>query len=161
VSASTNKKALIRRFERESLSGYLNLGSCFQPNGIEIIDLNGALLFVPYAEIKAVCLVRDFAAPDPDERKLFASRPKQPGLWVRLRFKDNDQLDGLLANNLVLQEPYGYSVTPPDPASNNQRIFVPRCALTDLQVLAVIGSAMRREKKPKPEEPKKQISLFD
>ncbi len=161
MSSSTNKKTLIQRFDRDNLYGYLNLAACFQPEGIELINVSGELLFVPYAEIKAVCIVRDFAAPDPNERRLFTSRPKQPGLWVRLRFRDNDQMEGLLSNNLIMQEQCGFSITPPDPASNNQRIFVPRAALAELQVLAVIGSPARRERKPKILEPKKQISLFD
>jgi hypothetical protein len=50
-------------------------------------------------------------------------------------------------------------VVPPDPYSNNQRLFLPRAALTELQVLGVVGSPLRRPKaKPVPKE---QIGLFD
>ena len=48
---------------------------------------------------------------------------------------------------------------PPDPYSNNQRLFLPRAALTELQVLGVVGSPLRRPK-PKPVV-KEQIGLFD
>ena len=48
---------------------------------------------------------------------------------------------------------------PPNPGINNQRVFVPRAALTELQVLGVVGSPLRLPKvKPKPKE---QIELFE
>jgi len=50
-------------------------------------------------------------------------------------------------------------VVPPDPTSSNQRVFVPRAALADVQVLGVVGSPLRPAK-PKPK-PKDQIELFE
>ena len=43
MSSSTNKKALIQRFEREYLQGYLNPGAFLQPAGIELLNLAGNL----------------------------------------------------------------------------------------------------------------------
>lgn len=162
MSASTNKKALIQRFDRDNLSGYLNLTSYLQPRGVELLNLSGNLLLIPYEEIKSVALVREFAAPDPNEKKLFATRPKSPGLWVRMRFRDNEQMDGLVANNLLQMEPFGFSFTPPDPSSNCQRIFVPKQALVEFQVLAVVGSLQRREQKARLKPvTKDQLGLFE
>lgn len=162
MSASTNKRALIQRFERDHLYGYLNLATFLQPKGVELLNLSGTLLLVPYEEIKSVFLVKEFEPPDANEKRLFTTRPKSPGLWIRMRFRDNDQMDGLLVNNLLLLDPYGFSITPPDPASNHQRVFVPRQALADIQVLAVIGSSFRREPKPRAKPVvKEQISLFE
>ncbi len=80
------------------------------------------------------------------------------GLWLRLRFRDGDAMDGLLANNLLQIEPNGFSVIPPDPGFQNQRVFVPKAALTGVQVLGVIGSPLRiRKTKPVAKE---QIELF-
>jgi hypothetical protein len=131
VSSSTNKKAIVQRFDRENLYGYLNLTTYLQPRGVELLNLAGTLLLIPYEEIKAVCFVKEFEAPNPNDRRLFSNRPKSNGLWVRMRFRDSDQMDGLLANNLVLTEPYGFSLTPPDPSSNTQRITFRRrvCAV--------------------------------
>jgi hypothetical protein len=81
------------------------------------------------------------------------------GLWVRVKFRDGEVMDGILANNLLLIESQGFTVVPPDPYSNNQRLFLPRAALAELQVLGVVGSPLRR-RKPKPV-PKEQIGLFD
>lgn len=126
-----------------------------------MLNLSGSLLLVPYDEVKAVCLVKEFEAPDPKEKRLFTTRPKSAGLWVRMRFKDGDLLDGLLANNLVLLDPYGFSVTPPDPSSNIQRVFVPKGALRELVVVAVVGSPIKPAARTKPKPPDRQISLFE
>ena len=161
MAASTSKKALIQRFERDNLYGYLNLSTYLQPTGVEILNPSGTLLKVPYEEIKTVCLVREFEAPDPNEKRMFTTRPKSQGLWVRMYFRDDDQMEGLMANNLLTVEPYGFSFTPPDPSSNIQRVFVPRPAVTGFQVLAVVGSPHRTGKpKPKPI-PKEQMGLFE
>jgi hypothetical protein len=69
-------------------------------------------------------------------------------------------MDGLLANNLLLLDPYGFSVVPPDPGFQNQRIFVPKAALSGVQVLGVVGSPLRAARKPKPVA-KEQIGLFE
>ncbi|MBI4907978.1 MAG: hypothetical protein HY820_30410 [Acidobacteria bacterium] len=158
--SSTSKKALIQRFDRENIYGYLNLASYLQPTGVELLNQSGNLLLVPYTEIKMVCFVREFEAPDPAEKRLFATRPKSPGLWVRLRFKDNDQMDGLLANDLLRQDAFGFAFTPPDPGSNSQRVFVPKQALSGVQVLSVVGSQPRYGRKPKGT-PKDQMGLFE
>ena len=72
------------------------------------------------------------------------------GLWVRLDFTDGDTAEGLIANNLLSLEATGFQFIPPDPTFQNQRIFVPRTALTNVQVLGVIGSPLRRKRAAKP-----------
>lgn len=161
MAASTNKKALIQRFEKENLYGYLNLATYLQPGGVEFINPSGTLLLVPYAEIKSVSLVREFEAPDPNEKRIFTTRPKSQGLWVRMAFRDNDQMEGLMANNLLTMEAYGFSFTPPDPSSNVQRVFVPKQAVTGFQVLAVVGSPQRAGKPKAKPVPKEQMGLFE
>ncbi|MBI3207982.1 MAG: hypothetical protein HYZ37_03655 [Candidatus Solibacter usitatus] len=159
--SSTTKKALIQRFDRDNLYGWLNISTYVTATGIEILTQAGAHIVVPYEEIKLVCFVREFEAQDPGERRVFTSRPKTPGLWVRFRFKDNDLMEGLLPNDLLGQEAYGFSFTPPDAGSNTQRVFVPKAALESLQVLAVMGSQPRRPQRQTKPVPKEQISLFD
>ncbi len=90
---------------------------------------------------------------------LFTTRPKMEGLWVRMRFRDGDVMDGMLANNLLPLDQYGFSVVPPDPGFQNQRVFVPKAALLAIEVLGVVGSALRM-RKPKPV-PKEQLKMFD
>ena len=160
MAGSTNKKVLVSRFDREPLSGFVNPQNYLLPEGLELLSQDGAVNVVPYAEVKLVCFVRDFQQGEPrKELRLFTTRPKMEGLWIRMRFRDGDAMDGLLSNNLLLMEPYGFSVIPPDPGFQNQRVFIPKAAVTGVQVLGVIGSPLRiRKTKPTPKE---QIDLFE
>jgi hypothetical protein len=159
LAGSTTKKVLIRRFDREPLSGFVNPQVYLRQTGIELMSQAGDVTVVPYYEVKTVCFVKDFDAEPDETRKVFQNRPKTDGLWVRATFRDNEIMEGILNNNLLQLEPFGFTVVPPDPNSNNQRIFVPRAALKEIQVLGVVGSPLRR-RKPKPPS-KDQISLFD
>jgi hypothetical protein len=161
VTVSTNKKIVIRRFDRDAVQGYVNPQTYLQSAGVELLNPSGSLLIVPYEEIKSVHFVRDFGSVEvPPERRLFNTRPKLNGLWLRMRLRDGELMDGLLPNNLLLLEPYGFTVAPPNPSSNSQRIFVPRAALADVQVLGVVGSPLHPAKPAQPK-PKEQIGLFD
>jgi hypothetical protein len=159
VAGSTTKKVVIRRFQREPLAGYVNPASYQQPAGIELLSVEGKVAVVPYQEIQAVSFVRDFTSAAEPDRRTFLTRPKMEGLWVSLHFRDGEVLEGVIPNNLLQLEPFGFTIIPPDPYSNNQRIFVPRTALDRIAVLGVVGSPLKK-RKPKPET-KEQIGLFE
>ena len=159
MAASTTKKVLVRRFEREALRGYVNPVSFLQPEGLELLSENGNVALIPYNELKSIAFVRDFDGPAEPERRIFQTRPKMAGLWVSLRFRDGETLEGIMPNNLLQVENQGFSIIPPDSYGNQQRVFAPRTALAEVEVLGVIGSPLAR-RKPKPA-PKEQIGLFD
>jgi hypothetical protein len=50
-----------------------------------------------------------------------------------------------MPNDLMQINSEGFLINPPDTRSNTQRIFVPRSALTEMTVLAVIGERIRRK----------------
>ncbi len=151
---------LVTRFDREPLAGFVNPQSYLQAEGLELLSQGGAVSVVPYGDIKLVCFVRDFQQGEPrKELRLFTTRPKMEGLWVRMRFRDGDVMDGMLSNNLLQLDSYGLSVVPPDPGFQNQRVFVPKSALSTVQVLGVVGSPLRM-RKPKPAA-KEQLEMFD
>jgi len=163
LAGSTNKKVLISRFERETMSGFINPATWLQPAGLELLTTEGAVALVPYAEIKVVNFVRDFEpAGTRRELRTFGSRPKFEGLWVRLRLRDGDWMDGVMSNDLLALESEGYSMIPPDPDSQNQRVFVPKSAISEMRVLGVVGGAPRKpapRKKPGP--PENQLRIFE
>jgi hypothetical protein len=72
------------------------------------------------------------------------SRPKLDGLWVRLRYADNETIEGVVPNDLLSLLDNGVHITPPDLNSSTDRIFIPRSALTELTVLGVVGIARRK-----------------
>jgi len=159
LASSTTKKALIRRFQRETLAGYLNPVTFLQPEGVELLSAEGQVSVLPYQEVRTVSFVRDFDALAEAERQVFQTRPKMPGLWVRLRFRDGETMEGILPNNLLQLDTHGFVVVPPDPFGNRQRVFVPRTALLGVEVLGVVGSPLKKAKAKA--DVVEQIGLFD
>jgi hypothetical protein len=153
VASSTAKKVVVRRFDRENLTGFVNSLSYLQPTAVELLKPDGTLVLLPYEEVKSVCFVKDFEA-EAESRRVFMTRPKLEGLWVRMQLRDGEILDGILPNNLLVWDIAGFTVTPPEPDANNQRVFVPRPALKSIQVLGVVGSPLRaKRKKAAPDQP--------
>jgi hypothetical protein len=151
MALASNKKVLIARFERESLQGFVQTPAGLEGDAVELLRPEGSLVRVPFSETKLVCFVRDFDAGETwQDHRAFATRPKTAGLWVRFRLRDGDWLEGILPNNLLQFEAAGFSAVPADPSYQNQRIFVPRLALSGVEVLGVIGSSLRRRPARKP-----------
>ena len=142
--ASTHKKVIVETQERKLLKGYLNPSALAKEDLIDLLTPDGEHEQLPLAKLRAVYFVRDLADDINLERKSFLSRPKLEGLWVRLRFRDGDQLEGVIPNDLLGLLDNGVHITPPDFNSNTDRIFVPRAALTELTVLGVVGIAKKK-----------------
>lgn len=160
MAQSTNKKVLLARFDREPVEGFIQASAGFEGEIIEVLTPSGSLLRVPIADTKAVCFVRDFDSGDNwRQHRVFQTRPKTPGIWVRLLFRDGDSMEGMIQNNLMLMDPAGFGIIPPDPTFQNQRIFVPRSALREVQVLGVVGSPLKRRPVKKPPE-EGQLEMF-
>jgi hypothetical protein len=145
----SRKKVIVRKLSRDWLSGYLPPAAFVVEEQAQILDLAGKLVSVSMTEVKWICFVRDFQSGDVNQperllRKTFITRPRSEGLWVRARLKDNDLIEGLVQNDLTLLEGEGLFLSPPDTRSNTQRIFLPRQAVTELDVLAVIKTGSRR-----------------
>ena len=158
MSSSTNKRVQVLRFDREAVSGFVHPQTYQTATGVEMLTRDGNILTLPYPDIKVLCFVQDFDEELPDlNNRTFASRPKTAGLWVRLLFRDGAMMEGLLANNLLGLDPYGFSLTPPGMGLHPQRIFVPRTALRSIHVLAVVGGGLGRQKKSD----ERQISIFE
>lgn len=154
---STHKKVIVRKLGRDSLSGYVSPANFVVDRKLELLNTSGKLVQIDLAEIKSVDFVRDFSDAAAPARKTFATRPRTEGLWVRLKFTDNDVLEGMMPNDLNQLGGDGYLVTPPDTRGNVQRIFVPKSALEEITVLAVIGHAQARRKRA---EDARQVGLF-
>ncbi|HEX8871278.1 MAG TPA: hypothetical protein VF758_00855, partial [Candidatus Acidoferrum sp.] len=144
IPASTHKKVVIELLEKKLLRGYLNPSALSRPLPVDLLTPDGQHHEVPLATVRAIYFVRDLDDDHGLDRKNFLSRPKLDGLWVRLRFRDGDSLEGVIPNDLLSFLDNGLHLTPPDFNSNTDRIFVPRSALTELTVLGVVGVARRK-----------------
>ncbi|MGO4214256.1 hypothetical protein AB4Y89_04705 [Terriglobus sp. 2YAB30_2] len=147
------KKVLIRRFSRDTIAGYLPAAGFVQDDALELLDLSGRVMPIPLSEIKMVLYVRDFnlTEKDPERtlRKTFLSKPRTEGLFIRLKLRDEDVLEGLAPLDISLMdsaaEDKGVQFTPPDVRSNVQRIFVPRRAIESMDLLAVITTPSKKK----------------
>src|SRR5713226_9633754 len=105
--SSAHKKVIVRRFTGETLPGYLPLSAFVRSRGIELLDLTGRVIPLLLNDIKHICYVRDFnlhdtANPERLTRRTFLARPRTEGLWLRLTFRTEDQLEGLAPIDITL-----------------------------------------------------------
>ena len=68
-------------------------------------------------------------------------------------------IEGMMPNDLVQDGIDGFSIIPPDTRSNTQRIFVPRSALLEMTVLAVIGEKKSQRRGRHPDDTR-QVPMF-
>jgi hypothetical protein len=156
--ASTLKKVVVLQFDGEPVPGYVNPALLGRTDAIDLLTTDGEHAPVPMENAKAVCFVREFTGDFELERKMFLSRPKLDGLWVRLRFRDEDVMEGIVSNDLVELLNAGIQLTPPDLHGNTLRLFIPRAALAEMKVLGVVGVARRAPRDGKI--PAEQSKLF-
>ena len=143
---STHKKVVVRKMDRDSANGYVAPANFIQEGKLELLNTAGNVVAIDLRDIKVVFFVREFGETEALGRKTFTTRPRTEGLWVRLKFKDNEVLEGMMPNDLVQTSTEGFLINPPDLRSNIQRMFVPRSALESLTVLAVIGATRRQRR---------------
>jgi hypothetical protein len=170
--ANSPKKVIVRTFAGTTHAGYLPLSGFVVSDqnslSVPLFGLDGRVEPIPLGLIRFIAFVRDFNlsdATDPERlsRRVFLARPRSEGLWVRLTLTGGDLLEGLAPLDLALVdgliEDHGLFLIPPDIRSNTQRLFVPRSAFTDFQILATI-TAPSKSRIATAETPTDQNSLF-
>jgi len=129
--------------DSSAVPGYVNPSKLGKDDAFDLLTQDGEHREVSLDKVRCVYFVREFTSNYALERKAFLSRPKLDGLWVRLRFRDNDTLEGVVPNDLLALLDSGVHITPPDIQSDTQRMFIPRAAITEMKVLGVVGVARR------------------
>ena len=142
--ASTHKKVIVLLSDHTSMRGYLNPARLGQADSVDMLTPNGEHVSLPLARIRSIYFVREFTDEFEPNRKAFLSRPKLDGLWVRLRFSDGENIEGVVPNDLLNLLDNGVQITPPDLNSATLRMFIPRTALAEMTVLGVVGVARRK-----------------
>jgi hypothetical protein len=138
-TSSTHKKVVVETFDGRRLPGYVNPRQFDRAEGMQLLDPAGEVQELAWKDVKVAWFVRDWEdEPARPDRTAFLRRPRLEGLWVRLRFRDNETLEGVIVNDLLNSSPHGYLFTPPDLHGAHQKAFVPRAALAAMEVLAVI-----------------------
>jgi hypothetical protein len=143
VPASTHKKVVVLLLDRTPVKGYVDSRALGSAETVDLLTVDGEHRSIDLKAVKLVYFVREFLEPFEPDRKVFLSRPKLDGLWVRLRFRDEDVMEGIVSNNLLDLLDTGVQLTPPDLHGNSLRMFIPRSALSEMKVLGVVGAARR------------------
>ncbi len=126
------------------LRGYLNPTKLGEAEAADLLTPEGEHRSFAIKDVRSIYFVREFTTNFEPERKVFLSRPKLEGLWVRLKFRDNDCIEGVVPNDLLSLLDRGVQITPPDLHGTTLRIFIPRTALSEMTVLGVVGIARRK-----------------
>ncbi len=157
MSTGSTKKAMVYRFDRELLGGFVDSARPIEDNSVQLLNPSGVVQQIPIAQIKAICFVRDFISGPAWTRNQYAVRPRQQGLWIRIRFQDGEVLEATMPNNLAAFDPESLSISPPDTIMGVQRIIIPRQAIEQFEVLGVVGSPLKRAKSAT----QNQLSMFE
>src|SRR5258708_19904979 len=107
---STHKKVIVRKMDRDSVSGYVSPAQFVTEGKLELLNTTGTVVAMDLREIKGVYFVREFGDSESLTRKTFTSRPRSEALWFRLRFKDNEILEALMPSDLTHTLPNPYLV---------------------------------------------------
>lgn len=130
IIARTKDGALVR--------GYLYAGRSLTRGRLNVKTLEGAVLPVELEHLKAVFFVRDFEGDKGYmENKALRTEPDRAGLRVRIRFDDNETIEGVVENSVELLQAPGFFLWPADPESNNSLIYVVKSALLGFKVMGV------------------------
>ncbi len=143
---STHKKVIVRKHDRDSISGYVAPANFVVEGKLELLNTSGNVVAIDLREIKAVYFVREFSDTDLMLRKTFTTRPRTEGLWVRLKFKDSEVIEGILPNDLTQNPAEGFLSEPSRPALEHPaRVRPPRSAdISD-------GPSGNRSRQPPPQ----------
>lgn len=144
ASTSSLKKAVIETMDGATIPGYVSPARLGHDESFDLLTEAGEHQSMALEDVRSVYFVGDLKQPHKPVRTTFMSRPKLDGLWVRLKFRDADVLEGVVPNDLLGLLDSGVQITPPDLSENTQRIFIPRTALAEMKVLGVIGVARRK-----------------
>ena len=157
MTSGSTKKAMVYRFEREPLSGFLDSVRPLEEDQIQFLNKDGFVQLIPAAQVKMICFVRDWISTLPWLRNKYAVRPRQHGLWVRMKFQDGESVEATMANDFSLLDGSSISVVPPEPATGVQRVIVPLQAIQAFEVLGVVGSPLKKTRAAS----QNQLSMFD
>jgi hypothetical protein len=134
--------------DRTLVRGYLNPSKLGEAETLDLLTPEGEHCTFAIKDVRSIYFVREFTDDFEPQHKVFLSRPKLEGLWVRLKFQDNECIEGVVPNDLLCLLDRGVQITPPDLHGATLRIFIPRGALSEMTVLGVVGIARRKPATP-------------
>lgn len=143
------EKVVVHLADRKLLKGYMDMADSLAgagivsnghsaPEQIELELINGERASIDLKSAKALFFVKEFEGqPHYSDLRFFRRTPEFAGLWVRVRFHDDELAEGLVQNSLDFLLNRGFLMKPSDPRSNNRFIYALKSALTGFEVLGL------------------------
>ena len=142
-SPDDSRRVIIRYADGTTLRGYFTAEGGQELNSqlsdkFSIRNVTGKVEDVEVSGLKAIFFVKTFeGSQDYSEFKVFTQQPSGKGVWVRVHFHDGEVMEGIAPNSLGTFAGKVFSLTPPDPQSNNETVIVSKNCLKDMQILGL------------------------
>jgi hypothetical protein len=135
---SDRPRIIARSKHGERFKGYLEDGRALMKGELHMKTPEGLTLPLDMERLKGVFFVRNYEGnKNYLESKILTSDPERKGLRVRIRFEDNETLEGVVENSIEPLTSAGFFFWPADPEANNELIYVVKSALIGFRVLGV------------------------
>jgi hypothetical protein len=135
---SSQPKIVARSRRGERFKGYLMEGRSLSRGVLRMKTLEGRDLPLDLEQLKGIFFVRDYDGnKEYLENKVLTSDPERKGLRIRIRFEDNETMEGVVENSVELLQAAGFFFWPADPKANNELIFVVKSSLLGFRVIGI------------------------
>lgn len=93
---------------------------------------------IDVAQAKAIFFVKSFEGnKEKHPLRFYANGPAVHGIWVEIRFHDGEVVEGVVHNSIHHLIEDGFLLSPSDPDSNNEVIYVVKASIQNYRVLGV------------------------
>jgi hypothetical protein len=135
---SNRPKIIARSRHGERFKGYLEDGRALMKGELHMKTPEGLTLPLDLERLKGIFFVRNYEGnKNYLENKILTSDPERKGVRVRIRFEDNETLEGVVENSIEPLTSAGFFFWPADPQANNELIYIVKSALIGFRVLGV------------------------
>lgn len=130
-------KVVVRTRDGEAIRGFSS-EKYITGEEVKMISTDGSESARATGDLKAIFFVKDFQGDSEyDEIQFFEKQPKNAWAWVRVRFYDDEVIEGRVRNSINLLHNDGFFLWPSDEEANNEVIFILKVALKDFEILAL------------------------
>jgi len=108
------------------------------PENLMLEQEDGSMAEIKVSEAKAVFFVKSFEGNfERHGFRFYAYGPFIRGIWVEILFNDNEVIEGIIENSINHIVDRGFLLSPSDPESNNELIYVNKAAMKQYRVLGL------------------------
>ncbi len=138
-----SRRVIVRYSDGATLRGYFSVEDVSLPGNdsaetLSVRSVEGEIENIKVSRLKAIFFVKSFEGKqDYSEFKVFTHQPSGKGVWVRIHFHDGEIMEGIAPNSLSTFAGQVFSLTPPDPRSNNETVLVSKKSMKEMQILGL------------------------